>query len=146
MAFLYDLERDWRSASPEDRPPFLLCLYTGVHWPPYCAPMPREPAPATGAELDPRFLATYRAAVMCNPAIHDGAVLLARGAAFSPYRVTAWSMRLFPPPVAKRAEPNRGSAFNSCLEMSCVAEIDCMYLVSEGTLIRFEKGQWETVG
>ncbi len=146
MTLLYDLARDWRSAPRDDRPPFLLCLYTGVRWPPYCAPMPREPALATGAEFDERFLATYRAAVACNPAIHDGAVLVGRDTAFTPYRVAAWSMRLFPPQVAKLAEPNRGSAFNSCLEMSCVAAIDCMYLVSEGSLIRFEKGRWETVG
>ena len=49
-------------------------------------------------------------------------------------------MRLFPPQRAFLSQPNRGSAFNSCLEMSCVAGVDCMYLVSEGRLIRFENG------
>ena len=146
MTLKYDLAQDWQSVPRSDRCAFLLCLYTGIQWPPYCAPMPREPVPATGAEFNEHFLATYRAALSCNPAVHDGAVMLARNTALAPYRITAWSMRLFPPPVAKHAESNRGSAFNSCLEMSCITEVDCMYLVSKGSLILFEKGHWEIVG
>jgi hypothetical protein len=107
--------------------------------------MPRDPTFTTGVEFNEQFLAIYNAAVASNPAIHDGAVLVGRDSVSTPYRIVAWSMRLFPPPVAKSSEPNRGSAFNSCLEMSCVAEVDFTYLVSEGRLIRFEKGQWDMV-
>jgi hypothetical protein len=107
--------------------------------------MPRDPSPAIGARLGPGFISSYRAALLRNPAVHDGAVLLGRPSLKEPYRVTAWSMRLYPPPVAQLTEFNRGSAFNSCLEMSCVREVDCMYLVTVGHLIRFEEGQWVTV-
>ena len=102
--------------------------------------MPRDPAPPTNTEFAAGFLSAYREAVVLNPAIHDGAVLIGRELVSTPYRVLAWSMRLFPPPGATLSQPNRGSAFNSCLEMSCIEEVDCMYLVSEGCLIRFENG------
>lgn len=107
--------------------------------------MPRDPAPATNMEFAGDFLAAYREAVLLNPAIHDGAVLLRRELASMPYSVAAWSMRLFPPPKANISQTNRGSAFNSCLEMSCISEVDCMYLVSDGRLILFKNGQIHTV-
>lgn len=57
-----------------------------------------------------------------------------------PYRLEGWSYRLFPPDNAQTTETNRGSVFNSCLEMSKVAGVDTTYLVSEGRLLRFTNG------
>lgn len=107
--------------------------------------MPRVPAPAIGATFELGFVSSYQTAVCRNPAVHDGAVVLGRTSADEPHRVTAWSMRLYPPPAGQRTEANRGSAFNSCLEMSCVHGVDCMYLVTEGRLLRFEEGRWEEI-
>lgn len=141
MAFEDQLVAEWNATPPRDRLPFLLCLYTG-DVPPYCTPMLRDPAPPIGMSLESGLIATYRAALAQNPAVHDGAIMLGRRSKDVSYRVTAWSMRLYPPPVAHTNPPNRGSAFNSCLEMSCVERVDCMYLVSEGRLIRLSGGLW----
>jgi hypothetical protein len=141
MAFDDELVAEWNTTPQPDRPPFLLCLYTG-DIPPYCAPMLRDPAPPTGMPLGAGLIATYRAALGQNPAVHDGAIMLGRRAKDVSYCVTAWSMRLHPPATAHANTANRGSAFNSCLEMSCVTRVDCMYLVSEGRLIRLTRGHW----
>lgn len=146
MTSRYNFEADLCSVPRKNWPSLLLCLHTGNRWPPYCAPMPRQPSPSPGAQFNTGFLAAYHDAVSFNATIHDGAVLIGREEASASYRVWAWSMRLFPPAVAELAEPNRGSAFNSCLEMSCVPNVDCMYLVTQGELVRFERGRWKTVG
>jgi hypothetical protein len=145
MAFDDELVAEWIGTPLCERPSFLLCLYTGEA-PPYCAPMLRDPAPAIGVSLGRGFIMSYRTALKDNPAVHDGAVLLGRRARDSQYCVTAWSMRLYPPPAAQAATANRGSAFNSCLEMSCVAGVDRMYMVSEGRLICFSAGHWMELG
>jgi hypothetical protein len=56
------------------------------------------------------------------------------------YRVVGWSYRLLPPPGLAAAEPNRGSAFNSCLAMSNVETIDRIYLVSADGVFSFREG------
>lgn len=56
------------------------------------------------------------------------------------YTLTGWSFRLFPDPLTTTTEPNRGSAYNSCLAMSAVAAVDFVYLLSGSGLFCFEKG------
>jgi hypothetical protein len=62
-----------------------------------------------------------------------------------PYYIVGWSYRLFPPQGACEAEPNRGSAFNSCLAMSSVETVDRVYLISKGGVFRFKKSTAEEV-
>lgn len=118
----------------------IACLFTGAARPPYCTPMPRQPDPSVGMPLAHDFHLVLSAALADNPAIHDGAILIQRPSVNDDYRVVGWSYRLLPPPCAFSAEPNRGSAFNSCLAMSGVDTIDRIYLVSEGLVTRFANG------
>ncbi len=122
------------------RGPTIACLYTGADRPSSCAAMLRFPEPETGQELDDSFVDHLSAALALNDAVHDGAVMLGRTSALEQYRICGWSYRLFPPPTATEEEPNRGSAFNSCLAMSVVASIDRTYLVSLGRVYRFKGG------
>ena len=103
--------------------------------------MLRLPEPETGQELDDAFDEHLSAALALNDAVHDGAVMVGRTSALERYRICGWSYRLFPAPTATGEEPNRGSAFNSCLAMSVVASIDRTYLISLGRVHRFEGGR-----
>ncbi len=125
---------------PERSVPVIGCLYTGSTLPSSCAPMPRCPVPATGMLLDVSFPCTLEKAVAENPAVHDGAVMVGRRDRSDPYRVAGWSFRLFPAPAGGETEDNRGSAFNSCLAMSLVPDVDRLYLVSGAGVLRFELG------
>ena len=98
------------------------------------------PQPITGFAFDAGFPKAYQAAIAGNPALHDGAILIGREAINKPYQVSGWSARLFPPTASVEAEPNRGSAYNSCLAMSKVDSIDSIYLLSGGCLTRFRDG------
>jgi len=117
------------------------CLYTGPDLPPHCAPMPRMPEPMSGMIFDDGFPSVLERAIERNPAVHDGAIMIGRPTGSLPYRVAGWSYRLFPPRGRSEAEPNRGSAFNSCLAMSSVGVIDRVYLISNVGVFRFEKGE-----
>lgn len=119
----------------------IACLYTGADLPAYCAPMPRSPEPEAGMIFDDKFSSVLRRALELNPAVHDGAVMIGRSMSMVPYYITGWSYRLFPPRGACEAEPNRGSAFNSCLAMSNIGMIDRVYLISKDGVFRFEKSQ-----
>lgn len=145
MSVIDDFEAAWLAHSGP-RLSLLLCLYTGPQQPDYCSAMPRDPPYSIGIVFGARFLDDYAAAIATNPAIHDGAVLIGRSEPTSLYRVQGWSMRLYPPPLGCVGEPNRGSAFNSCLEMSRVPRIDRMYLVSAGRLYCFITGVKSTIG
>jgi len=129
------MEADRRQGAP-----VIGCLYTGSSLPPYCVRMPRRPEPATGMALDARFASVLEEALALNPAIHDGAILIGRPGTGDPYRIVGWSYRLIPPPGPVEAEPNRGSAFNSCLAMSSVATIDRVYLLSTDGAFSFRHG------
>lgn len=118
----------------------IVCFYTGLALPPRCAPMPRSPAPATGTPFDRTFPSTVARAQLENPAVRDGAIMAGRPHPTGRYTLTGWSFRLFPDPLATTTEPNRGSAYNSCLAMSAVATVDFVYLLSGGGLFRFERG------
>jgi hypothetical protein len=120
--------------------PIMACLYTGATKPPGCAPMARMPEPETGMTLDGTFASHLTSALAFNAAVHDGVTMVGRNVAMTCYRVTGWSYRLFPPPSTVAEEPNRGSAFNSCLAMSLVDSVDRLYLVSRGSVICFERG------
>jgi hypothetical protein len=125
--------------------PIIACFYTGIVDPAFCAPMPREPLPPTGIAFDASFSEALVMARTLNPSVHDGAVMVGRSSASTPYRVTGWSYRLFPPEAAVRAEPNRGSAFNSCLLMSCIENIDRIYLISSRGITAFRHGTWSAL-
>lgn len=118
----------------------IACLYTGTSLPTACAPMPRDPAPATGALLDADFGATVAAALAVNHSVHDGAVMLGRASPASSYRVTGWSYRLYPSAESGEGGVNRGSAFHSCRAMSLERDVDAAYLVSQGRGFRFVNG------
>lgn len=121
--------------------PLLLCFFTGAELPPYCAPMLRIPEPQHGMALDESFRQVLESALRVNPAIHDGAVMVGRLRSGQPYQVRGWSFRLFPPPGSVQDQPNRGSAFNSCLAMSSQAGIDRLYMVTKGKVMRFVRGR-----
>jgi hypothetical protein len=121
--------------------PLLTCFYTAPTLPPACAPMPREPSPAIGTDYDSLFPQRYTEAVSLNAAIHDGAVIVGRNTSNERYRILGWSYRLFPNDLDMDAPPNMGSAFNSGLSMSRVAEVDFLYLSSSAGLWRFIQGQ-----
>lgn len=137
---MFELESYWREVGPGNWLSMMLCLFTGSKLPDCCAAMSREPQPDTGAVFGKDFLDVYARAIAQNAAAHDGAVMVGRRSAAEPYRLEGWSYRLFPPDTAQATEPNRGSAFNSCFEMSKVAGVDMTYLVSEGRLLRFMDG------
>lgn len=118
----------------------IVCFYTGAALPPRCAPMPRTPAPPTGTPFDRTFPSLVARAQQENPAVRDGAIMAGRSQPTERYKLTGWSFRLFPDPPAVTTEPNRGSAYNSCLAMSAVAAVDFVYLLSGDGLFRFEKG------
>ena len=76
-----------------------------------------------------------------NPALYDGAVMVRRQLASEVYRIVGWSFRLFPQFSIAEAPENRGSAFNSCLSMSNLPEVDAIYLLSRAGVFRFERGK-----
>jgi hypothetical protein len=108
----------------------ILCFYTGG-LPSDCAPMPRDPAPTVGSPFDERFASVLADATRLNPAVHDGAIMIGRTGAGSPYLISGWSFRLFAKAKILSIETNRGSAFNSCLAMSMVDGVDALYLISK---------------
>lgn len=144
MSVPYDFETAWRSL-PDLQLPLLLCLFTGSERPDFCSPMPRDPSPSTGANFDSNFIDRYIEAIVQNPSIHDGAILIGRQTYQANYHVEGWSIRLHPPAYELMGVPNRGSAFNSCLAMSCVPRVDAMYLVSARRLFRFISGDWAEI-
>lgn len=75
-----------------------------------------------------------------NDAVHDGAVMIGRQSVSDRYCITGWSYRLFPPSTLPQMHPNRGSAFNSCLEMSTVPYVDRLYLIARRMVSVFENG------
>jgi len=118
----------------------MACLFTGELFPPFCSPMLRSPNPGVGMTWDGGFARVLRDVLAFNPSIHDGAVMVGRRTAEESYRILGWSFRLFPPESAYSAQPNRGSAFNSCLAMSNVTNIDCVYLQSVYGVFSFVRG------
>lgn len=118
----------------------IACFFTGTTLPRFVEPMSREPIPPVGMPFDRNFLDVYRSAFKLNPAVHDGAILIGRKSVDESYHILGWSLRMFPPAVAIAAEPNRGSAYNSCLAMSVIPSVDLLCLVSHSELIRFQAG------
>lgn len=117
----------------------ILVLATGG-LPDCCWPMPRNPEPETGFEIDLDFPRRLTEAWASNPAAHDGAILAVRDSRDATYKVSGWSLRLAPP--ASRCRPifNRGSAYNSALAMSEVAGVDAVLLRSADGLTMFSDG------
>ena len=126
--------------APVGYSPTIACLYTGVVPPSSCAPMLRLPTPPIGHALDFTFIKHLKAALKLNEAIHDGAVMFGREAEGATYGLVGWSYRLFPGEAETDRVPNRGSAFNSCIAMSVVENIDRLYLVTPKGGSRFVNG------
>ncbi|MBC8726816.1 hypothetical protein [Paraburkholderia sp. UCT2] len=118
----------------------IVCLCTGATLPDGCSPMPRDPNPATGMPLADNFLTMVEAAIHLNAAVHDGAIIVSRSTTADDYRIAGWSYRLHPLGVHVPAVANRGSAFNSCLAMSCAPGVDRVYLASKTELFSFRQG------
>jgi hypothetical protein len=107
--------------------------------PPFASPMMRDPAPPIGACAGSDLAKTIVEAVAINPAVHDGAIMLAQRPD-KLLEITGWSYRLYPPDVDQDLSVNRGSAFNSCLAMSLVEDVIGVYLSSITGSWLFEKG------
>ena len=118
----------------------IVCLCTGDTLPEGCSPMPREPSPATGILLAEDFVTVFEQALHLNAAVHDGAIIVSRSTATEDYRISGWSYRLHPNVAAAPAVANRGSAFNSCLAMSCVNGVDRVYLATKLQLFSYQRG------
>jgi hypothetical protein len=119
---------------------YIICLFTG-DLPAACEAMPRLPSPQTGIPFDDSFPEVLAQAVNLNPAVHDGAIMVGRTDSGCAYQVAGWSFRLFAGHArAATNASNRGSAFNSCLAMSIVEGVDCIYLASGKHLEKFEHG------
>lgn len=125
--------------APDFPLPIIACFYTGPTAPPYTAAMQRMPEPHLGAQFNRDFPELLSQALVENPAVHDGAIMLGRRNVEEPYRVTGWSYRLFPPKAGDDVI-NRGSAFNSCLAMSVQSSVDNLYLISKDGIFRFVEG------
>jgi hypothetical protein len=120
--------------------PFIACFFTGEGIPPFCEPMERDPLPELGWEFDASFSSRLISALERNSSIHDGAMMIGRDSHAGPYRLLGWSFRLFPPKAEIRSPANRGAAFNSCLLMSMLPQVDCIYQRSSNHLVRFFRG------
>lgn len=120
--------------------PIIVCLYTGVDIPSSCAPMLRSPAPPIDQMLSSDLAFHIADARRMNEAVHDGAVMIGRKRVSDHYQIKGWSYRLFPPSTLRQTHPNRGSAFNSCLEMSTVPYVDRLYLIARRKVSVFENG------
>ena len=119
----------------------IACLFRGSSTPPHCEAMLRDPLPDRGCTLGPGFADAVLQALRVNPAVHDGAMMLRLLPQTGRYVLCGWSYRLFPPSGARTSIVNRGSAFNSCISMSLVERVDCLYLVSNGSVTKFRNGE-----
>ncbi|MCK1353819.1 hypothetical protein IVB56_22730 [Bradyrhizobium sp. CW7] len=119
--------------------PLICCLYDYDNPPPFAEPMPRAPHPEVGQVVGGNFAEIVRAAVALKEAIHDGAIMVAVDHR-SRCTIAGWSYRLFPPPAGIPTPANKGSAFNSCAAMSFVPGVLALYLISKGSVWRFERG------
>jgi len=122
-------------------PTTILIFFTGRGLPEYTAGMLRDPKPSIGITYDENFPLYLKKAIQENSSIHDGAVLLRRATQLEKYSIVDWSLRLFPPNFGSGTAANQGSAFNSCLEMSCVEGVECVVVVSRSQSVEFKKGQ-----
>src|SRR5258706_13993680 len=116
----------------------IVCIYTGA-MPACCEPMLRDPSPPLGWPIE-ELASRLEQALRLNAAVEDGAVMFAREIVSISYRASGWSYRLFPPPSPVSVLANKGSAFNSCLLMSQVDNVDALYQPGDGHVWRFRKG------
>jgi hypothetical protein len=59
--------------------------------------------------FDEKFSLVFVQALVANPAIHDGAILIGRQGDRDTYRILGWSYRLLPPPgPSSRSQPGVG--------------------------------------
>ena len=135
-----DIDRIFESLAESNLVLPIFCLYSGRTMPEYCEPMYRIPSAPIGGALDSGVSALISNALELNPAYHDGAVMVGRSMPSSAYMITGWSFRLFPPPPGLRSEANRGSAFNSCLAMSVVPDVDRLYYIARQQRTKFAGG------
>jgi len=120
--------------------PMIICFVTGRAKPLHCMPMARDPAPPVGMVFDLEFVTIASDVLVRNPAVHDGAILVARMSASMAFRVAGWSYRLVPPFEPREVMVNRGSAYNSALAMSLTPRIDLVAIAGRGHLECFVGG------
>ncbi|MDB6147564.1 MAG: hypothetical protein JWO45_1228 [Spartobacteria bacterium] len=132
------------SRQPETFPK-IICFYTGSQTPKSCEPMPRSPSPPVGITLNEKIAKLILRATSKNRSLHDGALMIGRHRKNADYSVTGWSYRLFPSPHPGAKRQNRGAAFNSCLAMSNVRSVDCLYLLARDGIIKFTAGRFRTI-
>lgn len=123
----------------------ILCFYTSASFPEFSEPMLRIPEPEIGSLFNEEFADIMKEAISINEAVHDGAVMLGRADVSAPYQIRGWSYRLIAPFSSSETVENRGSAFNSCMAMSDVSDVDCLYLWSSGQIWRFCEGRFEFI-
>ncbi len=122
------------------RYPLLILFYTGTGIPEDCIPMKRSPAAPIGFPFGEDFAARYAEAISLNESVHDGAVLFGRSKTSERYRCMGWSCRIASRFQPQDAEPNRGSAYNSAISISGLADIDCVFLLTAGGVESFING------
>ena len=118
----------------------IMVFYTGSGLPDFCSAMVRDPPPKCGHAIDRGFVLELQGALRGNPSVHDGAIMCGRESTKNEYKVTGWSYRLYPPAFEGTLFPNKGSAFNSGLAMSCVESVDRVLFWSSGRGWCFEGG------
>jgi hypothetical protein len=124
-----------------ERLTIILVLTTHADVPPWCAPMPRNPSPPTGIPLDSAFASYFLSQLVSNPSLGDGAIVAHMGSKRQVATVLHWSCRLFPPSSPAKRIANKGSAYNSALDLSVCAGIDSVFLANADEIRNFRRGE-----
>ena len=135
-----ELEDDLVKLAKDDKlqHTIIIALFEGNRLPRYCASMPREPAPESMPFKD-SFLETYFSALGINHSFQDGVIMIQAGK--DGLKLRGFSYRVYPPSMPNLSRPkNKGSAFNSALDFSCVNRVKCTYIVSKEGVRKSVKG------
>ncbi len=124
--------------------PIILILYVGESVD-YVAPMPLDPEPPVNFPVLPNFPEIYNKAVIFNPALEDGAILIKVDEEYP--ILTGWGYRIFAPPLAMKRRKNVGSGYHSALDISMLDNVVAVYLIKphRGIIYRFVKGEEEII-
>lgn len=117
----------------------IIVLFRGKKLPKYCTPMPREPKSERNIPLNNNLSKIYFSALIKNPAIKDGAILIQLDRDTPIIR--GFSYRLFPPPSKTPQLENKGSGYNSSLDFSVVKRVICVYFINKNGVIKFRNGK-----
>lgn len=107
--------------------------------------MPRDPLPPVGWSMNCDLGERLEEALDLNYSIHDGAIIFERREPTKYPICNGWSYRLYPPEVAAQITPNKGSAFNSALAMSCVSGMEAVLTWSDDRILKFNSGRIDEI-